>query len=380
MPRPVSAIVTGFTKNPELPALSLAPLRALKRKGVIRRIVAVTWDSPEIDAFVAPVAAMDDVELIRVPQPEATGGRYRAGVVYQLRNLEAALRHVPEPDALVFKTRQDFILDQQFLENKIVNFETLCAPSKLGKQLGVKMPSSPFAMKIWLPWADANTPFFYEDAAFLGLKRDLALLADRAAEKRLDVLADPRCGWFAHVVRFALPFLRGYPMFETYLRNFRHLPNDLKYRNAMLGAMLSDTFYLHLLVVHAWILANAFHVDCGEPGQIAFYPNISNQGADWSSLKSLVVNLPYNDVTVWREGQKPGGLTPCVTRIYGRLMDDDWQTALFASAPRDLSKGRIAEILSNVPLYRRGVYASHEAEFERRLSAVYHQHWSQRAA
>lgn len=380
MPRPVSAIVTGFTKNPELPGMSLAPLRALKRKGIIRRIIAVTWDSPEIDAFVAPIAAMDDVELVRVPQPEATGGRYKTGVVYQLRNLEEALRHVPEPDALVFKTRQDFVIDQQFLENKIVNFETLCAPSKLGKQLDVKMPSSPFAMKIWLPWADANTPFFYEDAAFLGLKRDLALLSDREAEKRLDILADPRCGWFAHVVRFAQPFLRGYPMFETYLRNFRYLANDVKYRNAMLGAMLGDTFYIHLLVVHAWILANSFHVDCGETGQIAFYANISNQGADWSSLKSLAVNLPYNNVSVWRDGQKPGGITPCVSRIYGRLVDDSWQAAMFAGALRDMSARQTAEILGNVRLYRRGIYASYEAEFERKLTAVYHQHWDQRAA
>ena len=61
-------------------------------------------------------------------------------------------------------------------------------------------------MKIWIPWADANAPFFYEDAAFIGLKRDVKLLADRKAEDRLGILAEKQYGWFAHVIRFALPF------------------------------------------------------------------------------------------------------------------------------------------------------------------------------
>src|SRR5580658_6487556 len=117
MSRPAIAIVTGFTKNPQLPLLSLAPLRALKQKGVIQRIIAVTWDKPEIDSFVAPLAAMDDVELIRVPEPHTTGGPYQTGVVYQIRNLEAALRCVPDPNALILKIRPDFIADLDFLED-----------------------------------------------------------------------------------------------------------------------------------------------------------------------------------------------------------------------------------------------------------------------
>ena len=380
MPRPVSAVVTGFTKNPELAALSLAPLRALKQKGVLRRILAVTWDSPEIDAFVAPIASMNDVELIRVPQPKAQGGRYQAGVIYQLRNLEEALAHVPEPDALVLKTRPDFVIDQRLLESKIANFETLCAPSKLHKQLGVKMPSSPFAMKIWIPWGDANTPFFYEDATFLGLKRDLVLLADREAEDRLEVLADPRCGWFAHIVRFALPFLDTYPMFETYLQNYRYIVNDIKYRNRLIGALVQDPFFINLIIVHAWILATSFHVDSGEPGQISFYANISNPDADWSDVKSLKINPPYDNLAMWRAGEKPGGITPCILRIYGRLVDDAWQTSLFAGPLRDFSPQKIQDALRQVPLYRRGAYAHAEAEFERKLKALYRQHWEQRAA
>ncbi len=381
MARPVTAIVTGFTKNPELPAQSLGPLRALKRKGVIRRIIALTWDNPEIDAFVAPLAAMDDVELIRVPQPEVAGGRYQAGVVYQLRNLEAALQRAPEPDALIVKTRPDFIFDTAFLENKIVNFETLCAPSKLARQFGVTMPASPFAMKIWLPWADANQPFFYEDAAFIGLKRDVAKLADRRAEDRLAVLADPRCGWFAHIVRFAMPFLASYPIFARYIGEFRYFANDLDYRRALLPRLIDQSFYWHLLIAHAWILATSFHVDCGETGQMKFYANISNANADWSSLDSLRVNIPYDDVARWRDGEKPGGMMPCVARVYGRLVDDSWQRALFTEpALRDLTPDKLRAVLRNVGLYRKGLLADSEAEFFRTLSATYRQHWEQRAA
>lgn len=381
MTRPVTAIVTGFTRSPDLPGLSLAPLQALKRKGVIQRIVAVTWDKAEIDRFVMPLAAMDDVELVRVPEPQVAGGRYQTGVVYQIRNLEEALRRVPERDALIVKIRPEFIIDEALLQDKIVNFERHCAPSKLARRFGVTMPPSPFAMKIWIPWADASQPFFYEDAAFIGLKRDIQMLASREAEDRLDVLADKNCGWFAHVVRFAVPFLRTYPIFERYMRDFRYFPNSTHYRVALLPGLMNDGFFWHLLIAHAWILATSFHVDCGEPGQIRFYTNISNPNADWNSLASLMVNPPYNDIALWRDGQKPGGLTPCTARTYGRLVDDSWQHALFTTPVlRDLTPDRLRAVLRNVALYRRGLLAEAEDGFYRRLSALYRQHWEQRAA
>ncbi|HEY1708621.1 MAG TPA: hypothetical protein VGG10_10190 [Rhizomicrobium sp.] len=381
MSRPVTAVVTGFTKNRELVMLSLAPLQALKQKGVIKRILAVTWDTPEIDPFVAPFETLDGVELIRVPQPEVTGGRYQTGVVYQLRNMEAALQRVPEPDALVVKIRPDFVADVALLEDKIVNFERHCAPSKLDRKFGVKMPTSPFAMKIWIPWADANAPFFYEDAAFIGLKRDVILLADREAENHLGILAEKQYGWFAHIIRFVMPFLGSYPIFERYIREFRYFPNDMNYRLAMIAGLSSDPFFWHLLVVHAWILATSFHVDSGEPGQIRLYANLSNTNADWSQLDSLTVNPPYNNVAGWRAGQKPGGMQPCVTRAYGRLVDDTWQRALFtAPALRDVKPDHLRGILRNVGLYRRGVLAGMEADFYRRLPGIYQKHWEKQAA
>jgi hypothetical protein len=67
------AIVTGFAKSPQLIEQSFAPLRQLRSEGVLRHIYYVTWDSPDLDSFVAPIAVMDDVITARIPQRAAEG-------------------------------------------------------------------------------------------------------------------------------------------------------------------------------------------------------------------------------------------------------------------------------------------------------------------
>lgn len=381
MTRSATAVITGFTKNPDLARLSLEPILALKRKGVIDRILAVTWDSPAIDDFVAPIAAMSDVELARVPQPNLTGPGYRTGMIYQLRNLEAALALVPDADTLVLKLRPDFVADPAFLESKIVNFDTVCAPSDLPHRFGVKGAPSPFACKIWLPWADCNQPFFYEDGAFLGLKRDVRQLASREAEKYAKIMMAPPWGWYAHVLRFLMPFLPAHPMFNAYLRAFPMLPNDMDYRRALLPVLTNDPFFWHLLVTHAWVLANNFHVDSGTQGQLALYANTSNSKADWSSLANLEVNPPYDKVQAWRDSQHPGGVLPGASRTYGRLTDDTWQTALFTQPSlRDLTPDQIREVLRNASQYSTGLLGEMETAFIRNLEGFYRKYYNIAAA
>ncbi|HEV2650701.1 MAG TPA: hypothetical protein VGU69_05545, partial [Rhizomicrobium sp.] len=108
MTRAVDAIVTGFTKNAALCEASFAPLRRLKLDGVIRTIHYVTCDSAEIDGFVAPVETMDDVATTRVPQPAVTGSANQKSVLYQVANLDAALRLVEDGETLIVKSRPDF--------------------------------------------------------------------------------------------------------------------------------------------------------------------------------------------------------------------------------------------------------------------------------
>lgn len=381
MTRPVIALVTGFTRSGELCRRSLASLRDLKRRGVLDRVMAVTWDDATLDPFVAPLRDMPEIELIRVPEPQIGGAPYRKGTIFQLRNLEAALALVPEPDALIFKTRPDFVADADFLADKIVNFNRLCAPSLLADTFDVEMPESPFQMKIWLPWADANQPFFYEDGAFMGLKCDLAKLADRKAEDYLGILEDKTFGWFAHVVRFALPFLDGYPIFRRYLEDFHCFPNNTNFRMDMLRTVNEQAFFWHLLVVHAWILATNFHVDCGAKGQLGLYTNISNQQADWSNFATLQVNPPYDDVEGWRNCQHPGGVLPGAGRVYGRLVDDAWQNALFTQPVlNDLTPDDIRGVLRNATFYAQGLLAGAEDEYYAALEKLCRAHRLERAA
>ncbi len=154
--RPTDAIVTGFTKNAELYRRAFAPLQELKQRGVLRSIRYVTWDSAEIDGFVAP---LDGVDIVRVPQPQAEGNGSRRGFVYQTRNLDAALAQVKD-DALVVKLRPDFIFRTAFLEDKLRGFERLCATRAGRESLRHKLPRTPFARKIWIPWARRQPTLF----------------------------------------------------------------------------------------------------------------------------------------------------------------------------------------------------------------------------
>ena len=123
MPRIVDALITGFVKSPALARASLLPLLTLRREGLIRHIHYVTWDSPALDPYVEPLAAIDGLTLTRMPQPSVSGGGNLPGVVYQIENLKTALALVKNDDGLVLKSRLDMVAEVGFLRRKIMNFE-----------------------------------------------------------------------------------------------------------------------------------------------------------------------------------------------------------------------------------------------------------------
>lgn len=306
MSHPADAIVTGFVKSPVVLQRSLAPLRQLKREGVLRSIVWVTWEAAEIDPWVAPLADMPDVSLVRVPQPAVQGTANQRGVVYQVRNLQAALaRFADDDNALILKSRPDIVVNVDLLRAKIANFDSLCAVSDGQSALGVKMPRPVLDSKVWIPWADSNQPFFYEDAVFLGKKKDLGKLITSLSQEDIGILSEPLCGTYAHVVRFARIFAPRYSLFANYLRNYRYFINDFDYRVRLVPHILNDGFFWHLLVAHAWILHSQFHVDAGRQGDILFYANNVNQNADWSKPECLRAAPPYDHIDAWRNGTRP---------------------------------------------------------------------------
>ncbi len=98
-----------------------------------------------------------------------------------------------------------------------------------------EMPKPIFKSKIWTPWADANQPFFYEDAAFMGRKDDVRKLTlpVSSAPTRTCWSVEP-CYHYYHIVRFAKAFLPAYPMFKGYLENYHHITNNMPYRMEMM--------------------------------------------------------------------------------------------------------------------------------------------------
>jgi len=379
--RPTDAIVIGFTKNAELCRRAFEPLLDLRQQGVLRDVHYVTWDSAEIDEFVAPVNALGGVRIARVPQPVASGNRNQRGIVYQTRNLEAAFARVAEPDALLVKLRPDYIFRTGFLKTKLQGFDRLCARSAAMTIHDVTLTPSPFERKIWIAWADANQPFFHDDAAFIGLKSDLLKLTGDDVESRLPLLEDLSCGSLVHVLRYAPAFLPLYPMFGRYIAEYGGFINDMAYRGKLMSALLADNFFWHLLVAHAWILYTSFHIDCGRPGDIAFYPNTINAGANWTDLSSIKLAPPFDRVDEWRQRTKAGSeVLPALTRIYGRLMDDAWPRALFTREMTDLPAATIAALMRGVSLYRTGCLSRIEDAFYSKLASFRREHQQERKA
>ncbi|HTT97874.1 MAG TPA: hypothetical protein VMF58_07470 [Rhizomicrobium sp.] len=378
MTRPTDAIVTGFTKNGELCRRAFAPLLELRQQNIIRDIHYVTWDSAALDGFVAPVLDLG-VSITRVPQPEAEGNPNQRGIVYQTHNLDAALARIADPATLLVKLRPDFLFRGDFLKAKLHSFETECAIPAETSFEGIKMPRSPFSKKVWIPWADANQPFFYEDAAYIGVKRDLEKLVPQNPAAPRAPLADMDCGSLVHVLRYIDAFLPRYPIFRRYVDNYGAFINDLSYRKGFVGMLLADGFFWHMLAAHAWILHTSFRIDCGTQDDLRFYPNTVN--TDWSDFGALRLTAPYDHVEMWRGNTNAGhAVMPAVMRVYGRLMDDAWPRSLFTARMADMPDGMLARLLRGVALYDTGCLKQIEDAFYEKLRAFREQHWVRKRA
>jgi hypothetical protein len=371
---PTDAVITGFAHSRVLAERSLAPARQLRQKGLLRRVACVTWDTPETNAYAQWIEDFGDVELTRVPQPAVGGTSNQRGVVFQVENLRAALALVAGDDDLVLKLRPDFVADAAFLRSKIASFDAWSAlPAR--SVFGITMPKPIFSGKIWLPWADSNQPFFYEDAAFLGRKRDLQRLVTQLTAQDMQTLGDATCGSFAHVVRYAKLFLADYPLFARYLRDYHFFANDFDYRRKLVPCLLNDGFFWHVLIAHAWILHSHFHVDAGQQGELRFYANTVNRQANWSNLETLKLANPYDYVEMWRAGTMAGEAFRSVQRAHGRLVDDAWQNALFTKHLPDFPRKTLVRLLQNIAGCRDGRLRGIEGDFYCGLARLHATHF-----
>lgn len=369
--RQVVALILGLPRNDALMRATLGPVLNLKSSGVIHRVIYVTWDRNDLDAALAPVAADPNIELVRIPEPKLPGVGYQKSFIYQTTTLAAGLAEVGDPDALVLKLRPDYVFDTGFLAAKILAFDYLCAPSRLHERYPAKLAPSPFAAKIWVPWADANEPFYIEDAAFLGLCRDLAQLTTQQGNAEIMNHSDLKYRWVMHPLRFIYPFLAGFPLFARYVQELDLFPQEFEFRQKLMPVLMSDPFFWHLTFATAWVLANNFHIDCGYPRQLLFFPEACLAGLKPTFLDDQGIYAPYDNIEGWRAGQKPGQAAPCVLRAYGRLLDDSWPQALFRCADLgDITPENRNGILNNLSLYSTGLLADLENDFYAKVRQV----------
>src|SRR5262249_38988523 len=149
-----------------------------------------------------------EVEIVRVPEPEVRGlQHHQASFICQSRNLAAALRLVDDPNELIVKLRPGFLFDADFLAAKLSRFEAWGRGPSFSDYVPVVRPPSLFKARVWLPWAPANLPFYWEDTAFIGLAGDLEKLTDPSAEPLAKRCGDSATAIVAHALRFAPPFL-----------------------------------------------------------------------------------------------------------------------------------------------------------------------------
>lgn len=366
------AVVTGYTTHAGLLQASFAPLIALRRAGVLERLVYVTWDDAGIDGHVAAVRDWPEAELIRIPRPVLTGAAYRTGFTYQNRTLAAGLAEISDADTLVVKSRPDFIFDRDLLAGKIASFAHWRRPADFSHYVTVAMPPSPFAGRLWVPWATANLPFYIEDAAFIGLKRDLEKLATPEAEQMMALCEGEDTPLLAHCLRFLVPFLRSYPIFTRMLDSFHLFAMAPHYRRQFLDLALADAFFWHLLVAQAWILATCFHIDCGRQGQLRLVPSRTAEEYAGRPVGEIPDNMPYRDVEAWRQVQRPGTMLSLLMRMCARLVDEDWLQALFSAPVQSgCTHDDLLRLLANVADYRSGLLTDLEDAYYDKAEALF---------
>jgi hypothetical protein len=375
MKRNVVALVTGYNKIEFLSAISFEQLRALRHKGIIDRIIYVTWDSPRLDNLLTPIIATPDIEVVRIPEPKLTGAPLENSIVYQIRNLQAALALIADDNALVLKTRTDILfLNESFLENKIVHFDELCARSGLPKRIGTPLPPPVFKRKIWMPWANATEPLFYNDAVFLGLKCDIQKLADSGAERFLTILWDERTDRISHIARFLNLFLPDYPILQRYFENIHCFISTPEYRERFATLCRHHPFFRHLVVLNAWLLETNFHVDAGKNGDVVFCANRTNQNKV-TSIDDIQFAPPLTCVETWRNNIRPGALMNCFDFALSYLMDDNWAHTLLTSRKlSDITHAEIVTMLRNAAAYDRAKIGAMEDAFYSEANAFYQQY------
>lgn len=207
----VDVLFTGLIRDQEMFMQSLSDLEALRKKGLIEHIFLSTWLG-EVEKYpnIQELLNKHNVKIIKTEEPKPRGTLRSPTIWCQMKALEVGLNHI-EKDKFVLKTRTDVYINPEFLKKLFTEKENLL---KITKDLPY---GNIFKYKIWVFYYEIKTPFHMGEECFFGQRDDLKNLINYEESYDTNYKIG---GGISHIRRYVHPFLKTYPIFEVYLRNY----------------------------------------------------------------------------------------------------------------------------------------------------------------
>ncbi len=184
---------------------SISEMEKLRKKGLINEIIFVTWRGRmEGRDSLKKYLSNKDVRLITSKESKFGG---RNSIWHQMKALDIALRNIPS-GYHVLKTRTDVYIEKDFLERLF---------SGGIEHLQNSADSGVFENRMWVPSFEIQTPFYFCDYCFWGLRKDIDKLVNYDA--RYDALYELSSA-IAETRRFIHPYLKEFQFLEHYLLNY----------------------------------------------------------------------------------------------------------------------------------------------------------------
>ena len=203
----VDVVFTGLARVPERFKESIKDLVQMRKEGLVNQIIFSTWDyEVEKHKELMDFLKKNDVIIIGSVEPQDRG---EGNIWCQMKSLDVGLDKV-DTDRFVLKNRSDIYINPEFLRKLFIEKEDLL-------KITHNLPKGNiFKYKIWVHYYELKTPFHMGEECLFGHKHDIKLMVNY--EKLYDELKVGNA--ISHIRRFIHPFLKDYPMLNSYLKSY----------------------------------------------------------------------------------------------------------------------------------------------------------------
>ena len=235
--RPTDAIVAA-TRNGELGRRAFAPLLELRQQGVIRDVRYVSWDSSEVDEYVAPAVALDGVRHAcrnQTRRATATSAASSIRRAISKRHLPAS----PSPMRCSSEAASGFRVPRGIPERQAARFRSSlrachahCPECRIA---GVAVatenldPLGGCEPALFLRGRCLHRP----QTGYCAARRTEPRRRNAAARRR-ELRTDRSCSALHQ------PLPQAFPIFARYVTGYRAFVNDLNYRKILVPLLLGD--------------------------------------------------------------------------------------------------------------------------------------------